>query len=668
MLEHILYGFGQLLDLRIIFWIVISVIGGSIVGAMPGISPTMAVALVVPFTFVMNPVEGLLVLGGIFVGGVYGGSISAILLNIPGAPANIATIIDGYPMAKKGQARRALVASAIASAHGGMVGALGLMLFAPLLAAFALGFGTAEIFWAAIFGLVIIASLGTGKELIKGLLSGGFGVWLGIIGTSPTTGDGRFTFGLDALWGGISLVPAMVGFFAFAQVMVYFEDVMRKGEQQAIQAQSQKGDVWAIYKEMWKKLKSVQLIGAIVGLITGLMPGVGGQVGGIVAYDQVKRYSKNPEEFGKGRIEGVVAPEFANSTTVGMSLVPTFTLGIPGSPTAAVLLGGLLIHGLWPGPTLFTENADIAYTFMAGFFVSQIVILLAAILILKYAAHILKVKEYYMGPTIIALCFFGAFAVNNNFFDVYVMLALGVIGYFLLKIGITPIAAVLGLVLGAIAEQNFLLGYRIASARDMVFEFFFMRPISMVIIGCIILLIASTIWMERNRMIKEAKMKKENPEIDSGPKYKGIFSVDAIIGMVVVAVSIGVWQLYLVNLPREAAMFPIAAFQMIAVVGVVQIIYATKIQSDRVGWIPWRIIAEVSVASIIAASIINFVGFYTTVFFLMVFVGARMVAASGKNTMQYLPKIILFSIGAITFLYLAFGVLLFLPTPRGILF
>jgi len=668
MLEHILFGFSQLADPMLIFWIVISVVGGSIVGAMPGISPTMAVALILPFTFTMNPVEGLIVLGGIFVGGVYGGSISAILLNIPGAPANIATIIDGYPMAKKGQGRRALVASAIASAHGGMLGALGLMLFAPLLAVFALQFGTAEIFWVAIFGLVIIASLGSGKELIKGLISGGFGVWLGIIGVSPTTGDARFTFGMVDLWGGISLVPAMVGFFAFAQVMVYFEDVMKKGERQVIQAHSQKGDVFALYKEMWTKFKATQFIGGIAGLITGLMPGVGAQVGGIVAYDQVKRYSKNPEEFGKGKIEGVIAPEFANSTTVGMSLVPTFTLGIPGSPTAAILLGGLLIHGLWPGPLLFTENADIAYTFMAGFFVSQIVVLFAAIFILKYAAHLLKVKEYYMGPTIIALCFFGAFAVNNNFFDVYVMLALGIAGYFLLKIGITPIAAILGLVLGAIAEQNFLLGYRIAMARDGLFEFFFMRPISMVIIGLIILLIASTIWMERNRMIKEVQRKKENPEIDDGPKYKGIFSVDAIVGMVVVALCIGVWRLYLVNLPHEAAMFPIAAFQVIAVIGIIQIIYATKVHSDRVGWIPWRIIAEVSIACIIAVSIINYVGFYTTIFFLMIFVGARMVAASGKNSISYLPKIILFSLGAMTFLYLAFGVFLFIPTPRGILF
>ena len=667
MLEHILYGFGQLADPRLIFWIIISVVGGSIVGAMPGISPTMAVALILPFTFTMTPVEGLIVLGGIFVGGVYGGSISAILLNIPGAPANIATVLDGYPMAKKGEGRRALVASAIASSHGGMVSAVALMVFAPLLAVFALRFGTAEIFWVAIFGLVIIASLGTGRELMKGLISGGFGVWLGIIGVSPTTGDARFTFGIIDLWGGISLVPAMVGFFALAQVLIYFDTIMKHGEQPLIQAPSKKGDMWAIYKEMWLKFKKLQLISAVVGIITGLMPGVGAQIGGIVAYDQAKRYSKNPEEFGKGKIEGVIAPEFANSTTVGASLVPTFTLGIPGSPTAAVLLGGLLIHGLFPGPQLFTENADVVYTFMAAFFVSQIVILLAAVLLLKYAAHILRVREYYMGPLIIALCFFGAFAINNNFFDIYVMLALGIGGYFLMKVGITPVPAVLGLVLGGVAETNFLLGYRIASARDMVFEFFFMRPISMVIIGLIILLIASTIWMERNRMIKEAQKKKENPEIDDGPKYKGIFSVDSIVGMVVIALSLGAWY-YLSGLPREAAMFPTVVFQVLIVVGIIQIIYATKIHSERVGWIPWRIVLEVSAASVLAAVLMRTIGFYTTIFLLMVFVGSRMVAISGKSPLKFLPKMIIFSIGAITVLYLAFGVFLFLPTPRGILF
>lgn len=668
MLEHIIYGFSHLADPMLLLLIVVSIAGGIVIGALPGFSPTMGVALLVPFTFTMTPVEGLTVLAGVYTGAVYGGSISAILLNIPGAPANIATLFDGYPMAQKGEGRRALLASAMASAHGGVISAIALLIFAPLLAVFALKFGAAEKFWVAVFGLVIIASLGTGKELIKGLISGGFGVWLGIIGISPTTGEPRFTFGIMDLWGGINLIPALVGFFAFSQVLIYFENVMKEGEKQIIQAPKRKGDIFSLYKEMWAKFKGIQLFAGVLGTILGIVPGAGGQVGGIVAYDQVKRYSKNPHEFGKGKVEGVIAPEAANNATVGGSLIPLFTLGIPGSPTAAVLLGGLLIHGLWPGPLLFTINAEITYTFMAAFLLAQVALLIVAVAILNYASHLLKVKEFYLGPTVIALCLFGSFAVNSNFFDVYVMVALGIIGYFLLKIGISPAPAVLGLILGPIAEENFLLGYRIAMARDGIFNYFFTRPISIGIILVIIAVIASTIWLERKRMLKEAEEKKKNPQAFEGPKYKGIFSADAILGIVIIALCIVVWRVYLVPLSHEASMFPTVVFLIIALVGVFQVFYATMFHSDRVKWIPWRVVGEISIATSLAVILTKTIGFYTATFILMMFVGARMVAASGNNPVRYLPRLIAFGIGAIAVLYLSFGVFLYLPTPRGLLF
>lgn len=673
MLEHLLYGFSHLADPMLLMLIVVSLAGGIVIGALPGFSPTMGVALLVPFTFVMTPVEGLTVLAGVYTGAVYGGSISAILLNIPGAPANIATLFDGYPMAQKGEGRKALLASAMASAHGGFISAVALLIFAPLLAVVALKFGAAEKFWVAVFGLVIIASLGTGKELIKGLISGGFGVWLGLIGISPSTGEPRFTFGIMDLWGGINLIPALVGFFAFSQVLIYFENVMRSGEKQIIQAPTQKGDIWSLYKEMWLKFKKLQLFTGILGTILGIIPGAGGQVGGIVAYDQVKRFSKNPSEYGTGKIEGVIAPECANNATVGGSLIPLLTLGIPGSPTAAVLLGGLLIHGLWPGPLLFSINAEITFTFMAAFLLSQVALLFVAVVILNYAAHILKVREFYLGPSVIALCLFGSFAVNNNFFDVYVMLVLGIVGYFFLKIGILPAPAVLGLILGRIAEENFLLGMRIGLAKDGVWHYFFSRPISLGVIAIILAVIASTIWMERNRIKKERMDKaadnkaveKDNIELKAS---KGIFSQDAIMGIILLVISILTWQLYLKDLSKEAAIFPTVTFVFLGIIAVVQIIFATFVYSDPPKWIPWKVVGEISLATIIAIVFAKTLGFYTVTFLLMVYVGYRMVVYSGKNGIKHLHKLILFGVGAVLTLYLAFGVFLYLPTPRGIFF
>lgn len=667
MLEHALYGFAQMLDPMLLLLILISLAGGIIVGALPGFSPTMGVALLVPFTFSMTPVEGLIVLAGVYTGAVYGGSISAILLNIPGAPSNIATLFDGYPMAQKGEGRKALLASAMASAHGGIISAIALLILAPLLAIVALKFGAAEKFWVAVFGLVIIASLGTGKELIKGLISGCFGVWLGIIGISPSTGEPRFVFGIMDLWGGVNLIPALVGFFAFSQVLIYFENVMKQGEKTIIQAPKKKGDIISLYKDMWKKYTNITLYSGVLGTILGIVPGAGGQVGGIVAYDQVKRFSKNASDFGKGKIEGLIAPETANNATVGGALIPLFTLGIPGSPTAAVLLGGLLIHGLWPGPLLFSINADITYTFMAGFLVAQIGLLFVAVFILNYASHILKVKEYYLGPTVIALCLFGSFAVNNNFFDVYVMVALGIIGYFFLKLGITPAPAVLGLILGPIAEENFLLGMRTGLAKDGVLHYFFTRPISIVVILVIVGVILSTIWMERNRIRKEKQALKESG-MEKAPSKKGIFTLDAILGMVLVAISVLTWILYLNGLSHEASIFPKVTFFVVGLVGLVQIFFATFVHSDDLKWIPWKVVGEISIATILAVVLAKIVGFYTVSFLLMFYVGIRMVMVSGNDPKKYLLKMLAFGVGVIIFFYLSFGVFLYLPTPRGILF
>jgi putative tricarboxylic transport membrane protein len=674
LLEYILLGFANLLNLELIILVILGLAGGIIIGALPGFSPTMGVALLVPFTFFMSPIEGLSVLGAVYAGAVYGGSISAVLINIPGAPANVATLFDGYPMAQKGEGRKALLASLIASVNGGLMSAVALLVIAPLLAVIALKFGPPEKFWMAVFGLVIIASLGTGRELIKGLFSGAFGVWLGIIGVSSITGEPRFVFGLPELWGGISVVPALVGLFAFSQVLVYFERNMmkRSGSVEVIEVKKEKGDIWALVKEIFTKHRKLTLYTGALGTMIGIIPGAGGQVGGVVAYDQAKRFSKKSDQFGTGVVEGVIAPETANNATVGGSIIPLLTLGIPGSPTAAVLLGGLLIHGLWPGPLLFIDNAAITYTFMVAFLFAQLAMFFVALPILTQAVHIVRVSDYYLGPAVIALCIFGAFAVNNHFFDVYVMIVLGVIGYLFIKAGISLAPAILGLVLGPIAELNFMLALRVGTAKGDLIGYLFTRPITVVILLLIVAVLVSTVLMEINRYRKmrgtaaNAILGKSEP----APRKitRGILSLDAIMGLVIFFASMLIWQFYLAGLSGETGLFPTTVFIIMGLIGLFQAVYGIFIYSDTVKGIPWRVVIEATAVTVTAVLAANTLGLFTVTFLLCSYVGIRLVSLSGDQVKAYVLKILAYNIVATAFLYVCFRVALRLPTPQGLFF
>lgn len=331
-------------------------VGGLFFGAMPGLSPTMAVALLVPFTFYMPPVPSLLLLGAVYTSAVAGGSISAILLSIPGAPASIATLLDGYPMAKQGRAQEALYTTFFSSLIGGVVGALALIFLTPPMSEFAMRFGPSELFWTTVFGITVIAGLSSGA-MLKGLFGGALGLLLGCIGESNVTGEGRFIFH-EMLTAGIAIVPALIGLFAVPQVVEMMEDSHVVFEKLKVQIKG--GLLRKVIKNHVKYLRTLTL-GSILGTIIGVIPGAGAQVAGLMAYDQVKKMDKNPERFGTGDPEGVCASECANNATVAPACIPLLTLSIPGSPTAAVLLGGLLIQGLLPGPELFTKNADITY-------------------------------------------------------------------------------------------------------------------------------------------------------------------------------------------------------------------------------------------------------------------------------------------------------------------
>ncbi|MEE9321181.1 MAG: tripartite tricarboxylate transporter permease [Granulosicoccus sp.] len=467
-------------------------VGGLILGATPGLSPTMAVALLIPFTFKLSPTHGLILLGAAYTSTVAGGAVSAILLKIPGAPANIATAIDGHAMAQRGEGAKALHISFLASGIGGVIGVLMLIFLTPLLARWALAFGPSELFWIAILGVTVIGSLDS-RSFVKGLLSGCIGLWLSMIGYDDIQGAQRFILH-DALIGGINIIPALIGIFAIPQVI----DMFAKGRATTQIA------VVTIKKQAFMDSLRLTLssgraltIGTVIGSVIGLVPGVGGQIAGLLAYDQSKKFSSNKELYGKGHPEAVIAAESANNAMVGPSLVPLLTLSIPGSPTAAVLLGGLLIHGIFPGPDLFTNHPKIVWTFINSMLVGQILMVIFGIWIAAYAARVAKVPASVMAPCVLILSLFGAYSVQQSMGDVYIMLTLGVGMYFIEKFGFSAAPLVLGLILGPIAEANFIQGSMIANATDGQFVYFFSGTMNLLLVAMVLGSIAYSFWSSR---------------------------------------------------------------------------------------------------------------------------------------------------------------------------
>lgn len=503
MASDIIYGLLQSLTFENLLIMSACVAVGIVVGTLPGLSATMGVALLVPITFGMNPATGLLALGSLYIGAMFGGANSAILLNTPGTPAAVATTFDGYPLNLKGHADRALIAALMASVVGGIIGTLALIFLSAPLAKFALGFGPSEYFWLAIFGLTIIGGL-AGKSIVKGLIGGCFGLLLALIGMDPVTGYPRFTFGFDSLIEGITLLPAMIGFFSIPQVITMLE----QKEKYIANYKERKGIyLKTIIETLTKPI--VLLRSSIIGTIIGILPGAGGNVAGFVAYNESKRFSKTPNEFGKGHIDGLITSESANSSTVGASLVPLLTLGIPGSPVAAVLMGGLLIHGLTPGSKLFVESSGIVYTFMMGLLVSNLILLIVGLLGTRLIVKTLKIPVHYLAPIIAVLAVIGAYSIRNSLLDVTVMMACGILGYFLLKVDILPGPIVLGLVLGIIAENGFVQASLISQTGTSMFTIFFTSPIS------IILMILTALALLTPLLVAQIEKRTFNKNINS---------------------------------------------------------------------------------------------------------------------------------------------------------
>ncbi|MBP2227792.1 putative tricarboxylic transport membrane protein [Azospirillum agricola] len=449
---------------------------GIVIGALPGLTATMGVAILLPFTFGMDPVSGLLMISGVFFGGVYGGSVTAILLKIPGTPAAAATAMDGFELTKKGMAGIALGTATLSSFLGGMASILVLIFLAPVLAGFALEFSASESFALAVFGLSIIASI-SGKSVVKGLIAGFLGLLIATVGLDPMGGFPRFTGGYTELFN-VPFIPVMIGLFAAAEAFKSLEDPkVRLGMAAAL------GRIippWATYKA----LLGVVSRSSVLGIVIGIIPGAGSDIAAYVAYNEARRFSKTPENYGKGELGGVAACEAGANGCTGGALLTMLTLGIPGDAVTAVMLGALTLQGLQPGPLLFKEHADLVFTLFAGMIFCYVGMLVLGLGSLRFMGRILQMPKSVLTPVILALCVVGTYAINNSLFDIGIMLAAGVAGYFMQKWDFPASPVVLALIMGPMAEANF---RRALSLSGGSYDFLYSRPITAILLTVAIL-------------------------------------------------------------------------------------------------------------------------------------------------------------------------------------
>ncbi|MGW8185999.1 MAG: tripartite tricarboxylate transporter permease [Desulfobacterales bacterium] len=462
----------------------VGVFMGIVFGALPGLTATMGLALLVPFTFTMSPAAGLIMLAGIYVGAMYGDAIPAVLINTPGTPAAIATTFDGFPLTQKGMAQHGLVAAAFASSYGSLVANVVLATAAPPLAVFSLKFGPPEYFWLGIFGLTIIASLSSGS-MVKGFLAGAVGLLLSAVGMAPIGGDVRLTFGRPELQAGIELIVALIGFFCLPEI---FSSVI--GQRRAAYTEKTVKPEFRVVREVIVSLlkkPGLMLRSSIIGTVVGFAPGAGGNIASMVSYNEACRWDRHTEEYGKGTIKGVAASEAANSAMAPGSLIPLLTLGIPGSPPAAVILGALMLHGMRPGAELFTSHAGVTYAFIMGLLVAAFMVTLIGSFGSFIFARVINIPSRFLAPAIIFMTVLGSYAIRNNVLDIWVMFTFGIAGYISSKLKFHPAPIVLGLILGPFVEEGLVQSMLAGQATGSVFKYMVFRPISLVLIAMTLL-------------------------------------------------------------------------------------------------------------------------------------------------------------------------------------
>ncbi|WP_164919053.1 MULTISPECIES: tripartite tricarboxylate transporter permease [Acutalibacteraceae] len=476
--------FITLMDIRLLLTLLLSTFLGVIIGALPGLSATMGIALLTGLTYQFPISYTFAVLMGIYVGAIYGGSMSAILLNIPGTASAAATALEGHPLALQGKAETAIKVTRTASIIGTFVGVLVLALISPPMTQIALKFTSPEYFMLALFGVMICGSIVTDDIPLKGWLGGMLGLLIAMIGTDSMQGAPRFNFGNSDLLSGVSMVPAMIGFYSIPEIIKAF--VPHKEEAEVSLARDTAQEKLNSLKVVIKHIRVV-IQSSLIGVGIGALPGVGEDVAAWVSYNTAQRTSKHPEEYTHGSFEGIIAPEVGNNAAIGGALIPMLTLAVPGSPPAAVLLGALMIHNIRPGPMLMRDNPTFINYISALLFLSVLTLWIAGMFLAKPMSKILKVPKVYLMPIVGVLSIVGAYAINNRSFDILIVLIFGVFGYFLDKMRYSPAPIILGIILGNMIDSNFRRALTVSSGNPAVF---FTRPIALLFFCIIVLTIA----------------------------------------------------------------------------------------------------------------------------------------------------------------------------------
>ncbi len=486
--EGLAFGFGVALKPFNLLYCVLGVTLGTLVGVLPGLGPVAAISLLLPTTFKMSAESAFIMLAGIYYGAMYGGSTTSILVNIPGEAASVVTCLDGYAMARQGRAGPALAISAIGSFVGGTLSVVGLMLFAPPLAAFALSFGPPEYFSLMILGFTILAYL-SGSSMVKSLIMGAIGMLLGIVGVDAISGANRFVFGVPELLDGIGIVPVAMGLFGIAEVLTNLE-----------QTSSEDVFVRAIgrlmpSREEWRRSIGAIIRGTGIGFLLGLLPGGGTIIASFAAYGIEKRISREPERFGQGAIEGVASPETANNAATGAAFIPMLTLGIPANAVMAILLGALMVHGLQTGPLLMRDAPAIFWGTVASMYVGNVLLVVLNLPLVGVWVRLLKVPYALLFPLILLFCVIGAYTLSNSATDVLIMIGFGVLGWLLRRWRYEAAPLILALVLGPLLESSLRQSLILSNGSLGIFV---MRPLSALLLGVAVALLVVPMFMRRH--------------------------------------------------------------------------------------------------------------------------------------------------------------------------
>ena len=491
-MENLYLLMAPLFSTKLLLVLFFGTLFGLILGVLPGLGPTTGGALILPFTMTLDPLSAIVLLTSIYCAGTYGGAITAILINTPGTPAAAATCLDGYPLAQKGEAGRALGMATVSSTIGGIFSVVILVFFAPLLAQLAYEFGQPEYFALAIFGLTMLASIGDGSP-IKNLIAGAFGILISTIGKDFMTSIDRFTFGINELSEGIGFIPVVVGLFAISEMLTQstlLDQVFKRVALKAVKLPSLND-----YKLTWKTILRSSGIGSFIGVL----PAEGGTVASLIGYSEAKRWSKNPQEFGKGSIEGIAGAEAANNAATGGAMVPTLALGIPGSATTAVILTGLIIHGVRPGPDLFREQPEFLYGIFGSMLIANILFFIFGFFGAKLFARITLVPNKILWPMIFALSVCGTYSLSQSIIDVWIMLFFGVVGFFMRRYGFSVVPVIIGLILGELVEGTLRQSLVIFDGNWLMF---LTRPIALTFFVLSIIALLFPLFKKKQNIIK----------------------------------------------------------------------------------------------------------------------------------------------------------------------